>query len=107
MRVLLDECVNQQFRHAIAGHDVFTTGYMGWDALKNDRLLAAAAAAGFVAIITRDRGIEHQRNRATLPLSVVVLHSSNDLPALTALLPHLLAALVTLPSTPAFVNVRA
>jgi len=44
MKLLLDECVVQDFRHEIVGHDVRTVAYMRWDAIKNGELLALAAA---------------------------------------------------------------
>jgi hypothetical protein len=34
MKVLLDECVDVRFRHAITGHSVFTVTYMGWNGVK-------------------------------------------------------------------------
>ena len=97
MRVLLDECVVQDFRHEIVGHDVYTVGYMGWLGVKNGSLLARAAADRFDVLVTTDRGLEHQQNLAALPLAVVLLRpASNDLADLQPLVPELLRALATL-----------
>jgi hypothetical protein len=43
MKLLLDECVVQDFRHLITGHDVFTVAYVGWSGVKNGQLLIRAA----------------------------------------------------------------
>ncbi|MDB5296923.1 MAG: uncharacterized protein JWO31_2906 [Phycisphaerales bacterium] len=98
MKVLLDECVVQDYRHDVVGHDVYTAGYLGWAGVKNGKLLAAAAAAGFDVLVTTDRGIEHQQNLATLPLSVVLLRpASNDLEDIRPLTGELLRILTNLP----------
>jgi hypothetical protein len=87
MKVLLDECVVQEFRHFFVG-------------LQNGALLATAAADGFDALITTDRGFQHQHNLAALPLAVVILLArSNDLQDLRPLVSDLLQALATLPPT--------
>ena len=46
--------------------------------LKNGDLLSQAAANGFEALITKDQGVEHEQNLASLPLSVVVLRARAD-----------------------------
>jgi hypothetical protein len=97
MKLLLDECVDVHFRTYIAGHEVFTTKYMGWTGISNGRLLALAAANGFDAMLTTDHSVIAQQNLSTLPLAVVVLDvASNDLTDLVTLLPNLLTALPTL-----------
>jgi predicted nuclease of predicted toxin-antitoxin system len=96
MKLLLDECLAVEFRHDILGHDVYTVVFMGWKGVKNGQLLALAAANGFEALITIDRGIENQQNLATLPLAVVILHSGNRMAELRAIAPHLLRARQTL-----------
>ena len=69
---------------------------MGWAGKKNGSLLRLAAAAGFNALLTSDRSIQHQHNPATLPLAVVWIDAaSNDLDDLLMLVPPLLAALET------------
>ena len=94
MKLLLDECLPYRLRPLIVGHDVFTVGYMGWDGIKNGRLLALAATNGFDAIVTVDSGMPHEQNTAALPLAIIVLHGpSNDLDDLITLVPALLVAL--------------
>lgn len=98
MKLLLDECVVQEFRLLIPGHDVFTVGYKGWSGVKNGNLLALAAADGFDVLVTTDRGFQYQQNPASLPIAIVVLlAASNDIGDLRPLIPNLLAALTTLP----------
>lgn len=88
MKILLDECVVQDFRRLIAGHDVFTVGYLGWSGTKSGVLLAKAAESGFDAIVTTDRAIEHQQNLSSLPIAIVVLMPvSNDIDDLAPLVP--------------------
>ena len=107
MKVLLDENLPHQIRLELPGHDVSTVAYMGWAGVENGELLRRAAGAGFDVLVTNDRGLEHQQNPASLPLSVaVVLAAGNTLEALRPALPALLAALTGLqPRT--FVKVSA
>lgn len=94
MKLLLDENLPHAFRHFIAGHDCYTAKYMGWDGLKNGRLLAAAAAEGFDAILTTDQHVAEQQNLAMLPLAIVILQTpTNALEDLRPLLGRLLDAL--------------
>jgi hypothetical protein len=94
MKVLLDENLPHALRHELPGHEVFTVQYMGWSGLKNGRLLAQAAAAGFNATVTMDSGVPYQQNLATLPLTVIVLFAaSNDMEDLQPLLPDLREAI--------------
>ena len=94
MKILLDECVVQAFRHLIVGHDIFTVGYMGWRSIKNGELLALAVQNGFEALVTTDHSVQYEQHIAALPIGVVVLHApSNDLDDLEPLVPNLLAEL--------------
>jgi len=97
MKILLDECVDVRLRTDIVGHDVFTVAFMGWKGIHNGRLLALAAADGFDALITTDRGYEHQQNLATLPVAIVIVMApSNDFDDVRLFVPSLLTALQTL-----------
>lgn len=97
MKLLLDENLPHQMRLELSGHDVFTAAYMGWGGVENGELLRRAAAAGFDALVTNDRGLEYQQNLTTLPLAVVVLLApANTVEALRPAYPALLAALTGL-----------
>lgn len=84
-------------RLELLGHEVFTAAYMGWSGVENGELLRKAAAAGFDVLVTNDRGLEYQQNKATLPLAVVVvLAPANTIEALRPAFPSLLDALARL-----------
>lgn len=107
MKILLDENLPHQIRLELPGHDVFTVAYMGWGGVENGELLRRAAAAGFDALVTNDRGLEYQQNLTALPLAVlVVLAPANTVEAVRPALPALLAALAGLQPC-AFVKVSA
>jgi hypothetical protein len=42
MRILLDECVHARLKRELSSHDVRTVREMGWDGIKNGKLLALA-----------------------------------------------------------------
>ena len=88
MRILLDECVDERFRHEFSNHDCQTVRFAQLAGLKNGQLLAAAEASNFDVLITVDQGIPHQQNVASRRISVVVLcvprNRLEDLRKLTA-----------------------
>jgi hypothetical protein len=95
VRVLLDHCVDRRLARLITPHDVQAAFRVGLHTLSNGRLLAAAAAAGFDALLTVDRNLRHQQNLATLPLPVVVVEvRNNQLATLVPLVPLIRDALV-------------
>jgi hypothetical protein len=97
MKLLLDENLPHQLRHEIVGHDVTTVAYMGWSGVDNGRLLEQAAAAGFEALVSNDRGLEYEQDSTALPLAIIVLLApKNTIDALRLLLPELYARLSTL-----------
>ena len=90
MKLLLDENLPHQMRLELPDHDVFTASYMGWGGVENGELLRRAAAAGFDALVTNDRGLEYQQSLAALPLAVVVvLAPANTVEALRPAYPAL------------------
>jgi hypothetical protein len=94
VKLLLDENLPHKLRSLLTGHDCFTATWMGWSGIENGELLRRAADAGFDAFISNDRGLEHEQNRATLPLAVVVLLSKdNKLATIERAVPQLVAAL--------------
>lgn len=94
MKLLLDENLPHLMRLELPGHEVFTAAYMSWSGIENGELLRLAAEAGFDAVITTDRGLEHEQNLDALPVAVVVvLAKANTLEALRPLYGELLAAL--------------
>ncbi len=95
MKVLLDENLPHELRPLLMPmHDVFTVAYQGWAGVANGRLLEMAASNGFDAVVTTDRGYEHQHNLTRLPCAVVLLRTaSNKIDDVRQLLSQLLLAL--------------
>ena len=93
MKVVLDACVPQPLRHAIAGHEIFTAGFLGLSTLDDTDLLDAIEGH-FDVLVTCDRGIPWQNRFAGRGISLIVLRArTNKLPDLLPLVPALLVAL--------------
>ena len=106
MKILFDECVTHRLRHHMVGHDVHTVSSMGWDGVKNGRLLARAAAEVFDAMLTTDRGIQYEQDQQSLPISVYLLEGrSSELPGLVPRVAELLVRLANEPADPTFVRI--
>ncbi len=96
MKLLLDECLDWRLRRDLPGHEVKTVQEMGWDGIKNGRLLALAQAE-FQVFITGDRNLSFQQNLPGLSIAVLVLkagsirlvHTRPLMPKVLALLPSL------------------
>lgn len=73
MKILLDHCLPRRLNSAFPNHDVSTAVELGWDALRNGKLLVAAAANQFDLLLTIDKNLKHQQNLANLPIAVVVI----------------------------------
>lgn len=97
MRVLLDHCVPRRLARHLPGHEVRTASQMGWEELRNGRLLQAAADSGFDAVITVDANIRAQQNLDRLPVAVVVLRVVRNAPShVLPLAPRVLEVLRTI-----------
>ena len=92
MKLLLDESVPRQLGgFSPDAFEVRTAQRMGWAGSKNGDLLGRAAARGFDALVTADRGIEYQQNpdRLPMPMPVLVLIASRTrVQELRALVPR-------------------
>jgi hypothetical protein len=97
MRLLIDECIDEQFRHLLPGHDCQTVRYAGLAGLGNGTLLAAAEAAGFELLLTVDQNIPFQQNleRRTIAVLILCAHT-NRLSDLQKLVPAALAAIASI-----------
>lgn len=94
MRLLLDESLPRLLSEQLTEHEATTVQSLGWAGVGNGELLRLAAAAGFEALVTADRGFEFEQNPETLPVMVVVLRArSNRLEDLEPLVAELLSAL--------------
>ena len=93
MRVLLDECIDENLRHHFAGHDCRTCRYAGLKGLSNGVLLAAAEEAGYDVLITVDKNMPHQQNLRGRGISVIVLDGrTTSFEDLVILMPDVLTA---------------
>jgi predicted nuclease of predicted toxin-antitoxin system len=61
MKLLLDECVPNDLKQDLVGHDVMSVVEAGYRGLKNGELLRAAAGHHDV-LITVDRNLPYQQN---------------------------------------------
>ena len=94
MRVLLDESLPRDLGRDLTGHEVRTVRQAGWAGLANGNLLTRAAGQ-FDVLVTGDRNLEYQQNRADLPIPVVILIAiSNRIESLRPLVPELLQVLM-------------
>ena len=94
--MLLDECLDWRLRRELPGHEVRTVQEMGWDGIKNGRLLALAQA-DFQVFITGDRNLSFQQNLPNFDIAVLVLQvHSNRLADLKPLAPKVLSILPSL-----------
>jgi predicted nuclease of predicted toxin-antitoxin system len=94
MRILLDESVPARLGALLTGHSAITVQRQGWASIKNGKLLALAAAAGFDVLLTADKGMEYQQNLEALPVSIlIVLAKSNRIEDLALSIPKVLAEL--------------
>ena len=97
MRFVLDHCVPRPILHHLTEFEVILAGQMGWAELINGKLLDAAEAAGFAALITVDKGFATQQNMAGRTISFVLLDaSSTELDALLPLIPKVEHTLATI-----------
>lgn len=99
MLTLLDEQVPIEFADVLQAttperHTVRTVAEMGWRGNKNGELLRRMCEAGFGAMVTADRRIEHQQNIARSGVALVVMHPYRvRIQELVPLAPAVLAAL--------------
>ena len=78
MRVLLDENLDWRLvRYFDADFQVTTVSRQGWKGMRNGELLERATAA-FDALVTMDRGIEHQQNLRKYTISVVLISAKSN-----------------------------
>jgi predicted nuclease of predicted toxin-antitoxin system len=77
VKVLFDHNVPKKLRSLLPRHEVSTSRELGWDALKNGELLAAAEANGFQVMVTGDKNLSYQQNLKDRKLALVVLGSTD------------------------------
>jgi hypothetical protein len=108
MRLLLDECIDEGFRHHFTGHDCQTCRYAGLTGLANGALLAAADEAGFDVPITVDRNMPNQQSLRGRSIALLVVRArTTNLDDLLVLLPDVLKAVDILkPGEAVWIGIR-
>jgi hypothetical protein len=79
VKILLDHCVPKPFHKEFPSHEVKTTAQMGWEDLRNGKLLATAAQF-FDVILTVDKNMKREQNLTTLPITVIVVDVHKNTP---------------------------
>ena len=93
MRILIDECLDWRLSRALTGHDCMSVQKMGWNGIKNGKLLSLAQEE-FDVFITGDRNLSFQQNTTKFQIAVVVLVAgSTQLRKTLQLMPQVLALL--------------
>jgi hypothetical protein len=92
VKILLDENLDHRLRRNLGSHEVFTSTYMGWNGLKNGRLLATAEEAGFDLLLTGDQSLYHEQNLTGRKLAIIAL-SSVEWRIIELHLPKIIAAI--------------
>ena len=78
MRVLLDECVPHELRHAFPGHEVHTVAWAGFRSKKNGVLLSAAEEAGYEVLVTTDQSIRWQQNLSGRVIAIIAIRARTN-----------------------------
>ncbi len=77
MKVLLDECLPKKLGGLLIGHEVYTTHQMGWDGLKNGKLLGLAQKS-FDVFVASDQNLQYQNILKRYSIAVVVLRAKDN-----------------------------
>ena len=77
MKIVFDQGVPVPLRSRLVGYEIATAYELGWSALKNGELIAAAEKAGYALLLTTDQNLKYQQNLAKRLISIVVLQSTS------------------------------
>ena len=78
MHILLDENLDWRLvRYFDADFQVTTVSRLGWKGKRNGELLQQAAAT-FDALVTMDKGIEHQQNLSKYAIGVILISARSN-----------------------------
>jgi len=74
MRVLIDECLPRQLQSWLEPHAQASTVLgVGWQSVKNGKLLRTANDAGFDVLLTADKNMFFQQNLQGMRIAVLVV----------------------------------
>ncbi len=94
MKLLLDECLPRKLKNEFVGHEVLTVNEAGFRGLKNGKLIQTASEDGFEVLVSVDKNIEYQQNKANLEIAILVLSARSN--RIESLLPIMNEALKVL-----------
>jgi hypothetical protein len=96
MRILFDQGTPVPLRRHLSGHIVSTAFEMGWSALANGDLLAAAEAQ-FDLLLTTDQNLGYQQNLTGRKLAILVFPTTSW-PEIQKHIPAVIMAVATIKS---------
>ncbi len=70
MKILIDECLPNQFRHELPEHEVHSVQWAGFSGKKNGELLRAASEASYDLFLTIDQGVPYQDKLSNFGISL-------------------------------------
>lgn len=76
MKLLLDENLPKRLKLDFPEHEIFTVRDMLWNGITNGDLLKLMLTAGFDALLTFDKNLQHQQNFEKYTIAVFVLTST-------------------------------
>jgi hypothetical protein len=76
-RILFDQNAPLGLRNHLKDHEVVTARFMGWEAMSNGDLIAAAEEHGFDILITADQNLQYQQNMTARRVAIVVLETNH------------------------------
>ena len=92
MKVILDEDVPQPLARMLPQHDVRTAAGMGWESIKNGKLLALIEQEHFEVFVTGDKNMPNQQVFGGRKFAVFIL-SAISWPLIKRHLPSIVSAL--------------
>lgn len=57
MKILLDECVTKRLKFYLTDFEVYTVNKLGWDGVKNGKLLTLCVENRFELLLTIDKNL--------------------------------------------------
>jgi len=88
MKILLDECVTKRLKPYLPEYEVFTVSEMGWNGIKNGKLMGLCLENNFDILLTIDKNLMYQQNLNKYSITIVVLNShTSKVEELTTFLP--------------------
>ncbi|MBX7044703.1 MAG: hypothetical protein K1X86_02605 [Ignavibacteria bacterium] len=73
MKILFDENFPKLLRRELKGFTIFTVGEMGWNGIKNGKLLKLIVENEFDCFFTLDKNLIHQQNLKDLQLKIIII----------------------------------